>query len=128
MNVERHVYTDEEAVELRTAHMLAKSIMGHSYPQNVIEAAEKGSEEDFERIVSGEVTQAEVEAELLHQWSRKIALQHRLDELEKELKDGQEILKTWRDTKHPLYERHKSCVDGILYRIEDIKRQLIEER
>ena len=47
MNVER-VYTDEEAVELRTAHMLAKSIMGHSYPQNVIEAAEKRSEEDFE--------------------------------------------------------------------------------
>ena len=49
MNVER-VYTDEEAVELRTAHMLAKSIMGHSYPQNVIEAAEKRSEEDLSLI------------------------------------------------------------------------------
>lgn len=75
MNVERHVYTDEEAVELHTAHMLAKSIMAHSYPQNVIEAAEKRSEEDFERIVSGEVTRAEVEAELLLQWNKKMALQ-----------------------------------------------------
>ena len=127
MNVER-VYTDEEAVELRTAHMLAKSIMGHSYPQNVIEAAEKRSEEDFERIVSGEVTRAEVVAELLLQWNKKMALQQRISELEKELKVGQEILNNWKNTEDPLFERHKSCVEGILSRLVNIKCQLIEER
>ncbi|MCL6694840.1 hypothetical protein [Acinetobacter baumannii] len=126
MNVERHVYTDEEAVELRIAHKLAKSILGHSYPQNVIDAAEKRSEEDFQRIVSGEVTRAEVEAELLHQWNKKMALQQRIDELEKELKDGQEILNNWKNAGDPLFELHKSCVKGLLDKVENIKKQIKE--
>ncbi|MDC4733713.1 hypothetical protein QMJ87_00230 [Acinetobacter baumannii] len=126
MNVERHVYTDEEAVELRTAHMLAKNIMGHSYPQNVIEAAEKRSEEDFERIVSGEVTRAEMEAELLHQWNKKEALQQRIDELKKEIKEGQEILDNWKNKKHRLYERHKSCVEGQRQRLDEMYRSLLK--
>ncbi|MDA4853376.1 hypothetical protein PGK05_04255 [Acinetobacter baumannii] len=125
MNVQRHVYTDEEAVELRTAHMLAKNIMGHSYPQNVIEAAEKRSEEDFERIVSGEVTRAEVETELLLQWNKKMALQQRISELEKELKDGQEILNNWKNTEDPLFERHKSCVEGQCLRLDEMRKVLI---
>ena len=135
MNVER-VYTDEEAVELRTAHMLAKSIMGHSYPQNVIEAAEKRSEEDFERIVSGEVTRAEVEAELLLQWNKKMALQQRISELEKELKVGQEILNNWKNT---VSERgtsghgdvlRKECLPlaGYPYPVQNRRRSAAEVR
>ncbi|MDV7590767.1 hypothetical protein R4572_08095 [Acinetobacter baumannii] len=124
MNVERQVYTDEEAVELRTAHMLAKTIMGHSYPQNVIDVAEKRSEEDFQRIVSRDVTRAEVEAELLHQWNKKEALQQRIDQLKKEIKEGQEILDNWKNKEHPLYERHKSCVEGMIQKIMEIREKL----
>lgn len=126
MNVERYVYTDEEAVELRTAHMLAKSILGHSYSQNVIEAAEKRSEEDFERMVRGDVTRAEVEAELLHRWSKKEALQQRIDELKKEIKEGQEILDNWENKEHRLYERHKSCVEGQHQRLNEMYRSLLK--
>ncbi|MDQ9834617.1 hypothetical protein [Acinetobacter soli] len=128
MNLERHVYTEEEAVELRRAHTLAKSILGHSYPQNIIEAAEKWYEEELQRIIRGEITQEEVESELLHQWNKKVALQQRISELEKELKVGQEILYNWKNKEDPLFERHKSCVEGILSRLVNIKCQLIEER
>ncbi|MDE3321479.1 hypothetical protein ACH8I4_17885 [Acinetobacter sp. ABJ_C3_5] len=128
MNLERHVYTEEEAVELRRAHTLAKSILGHSYPQNIIEAAEKWYEEELQRIIRGEITQEEVESELLHQWNKKVALQQRISELEKELKVGQEILNNWKNKEDPLFERHKSCVEGILSRLVNIKCQLIEER
>jgi hypothetical protein len=128
MNKERHVYTEEEAVKLRRAHRLAKSILGHSYPQNIIEAAEKRYDEELQRIISGEITRAEVEAELLLQWNKKMALQQRISELEKELKVGQEILNNWKNTEDPLFKRHKSCVEGILCRLVNIKCQLIEER
>ncbi|WHR57178.1 hypothetical protein [Acinetobacter haemolyticus] len=125
MNVERHVYTDEEAVELRTAHMLAKNIMGHSYPQNVIEAAEKRSEEDFERIVSGEVTREEIESELLLKWDRKVALQMKIDKLEKEFQEGQDILNNWKNNKDPFFERHKSCVEAQHQKLIELKKQLL---
>lgn len=125
MNVERHVYTDEEAVELRTAHMLAKNIMGHSYPQNVIEAAEKRSEEDFERIVSGEVTREEIESELLLKWDRKVALQMKIDKLEKEFQEGQDILNNWKNNKDPFFERHKGCVEAQHQKLIELKKQLL---
>ncbi|USA45750.1 hypothetical protein NDN11_13665 [Acinetobacter sp. C26M] len=125
MNVERHVYTDEEFVELRTAHMLAKSILGHSYPQNVIEAAEKRTEEDFERMVRGEVTHAEVEAELLQQWNAKVALKIRIGKLEQELQQGQEILNNWKDKEQLMFERHKSCVEGQRLRLDEMRKALI---
>lgn len=69
-----------------------------------------------------------MEAELLLQWNKKMALQQRISELEKELKVGQEILNNWKNTEDPLFERHKSCVEGILSRLVNIKCQLIEER
>lgn len=128
MNKERHVYTEEEAVELRRAHTLAKSILGHSYPQSIIEAAEMRYEEELQRIIRGEVTREEVESELLLKWDRKVALQMKIEKLEKELKVGQEILNNWKNTEDPLFERHKSCVEGILFRLVNIKCQLIEER
>ena len=128
MNKERHVYTEEEAVELHRSHTLAKSILGHSYPQNIIEAAEKGYEEELQRIIRGEVTREEVESELLLKWDRKVALQMKIEKLEKELKDGLEILNKWKDREQPMFERHKSCVEGISSRLENIQRQLIEER
>ncbi|EPN9319309.1 hypothetical protein NRA58_13455 [Acinetobacter baumannii] len=128
MNIERHVYTEEEAVELRRAHTLAKSILEHSYPQNIIEEAEKRYEEELQRIIRGEVTIEEVESELLLKWNRKVALQMKFEKLEQELKEGQEILNNWENKEQPMFERHKNCVKGILCRLEDIKRQLIEER
>ncbi|MGE9796643.1 hypothetical protein [Acinetobacter baumannii] len=125
MNLERHVYTEEEAVELRRAHTLAKSILGHSYPQNIIEAAEKWYEEELQRIIRGEITQEEVESELLHQWNKKVALQQRISELEKELKVGQEILNNWKNKEDPLFERHKSCVEGQRLRLDEMRKVLI---
>ncbi|WP_098728759.1 hypothetical protein [Acinetobacter baumannii] len=125
MNLERHVYTEEEAVELRRVHTLAKSILGHSYPQNIIEEAEKWYEEELQRIIRGEITREEIESELLHQWNKKIALQQRISELEKELKVGQEILNNWKNTEDPLFERHKSCVEGILCRLEEMRKVLL---
>lgn len=125
MNVERHVYTDEEAIELRTVHTLAKSILSHSYSPYVIDVAEKRSEEDFQRIVSGDVTRAEVEAELLLQWNKKEALQQRIDELQKELEEGLEILNNWKNTEDPLFERHKSCVEAQHQKLIELKKQLL---
>jgi hypothetical protein len=65
------------------------------------------------------------ETELLAIWNKdNFGLKGQLYTLEQEYIEAKEILDNWQNKDHPLYERHQSCVDGLITRIERIKQQL----
>ena len=65
------------------------------------------------------------ETELLAIWNKdNFGLKGQLYKLEQEYMEAKEILDNSQNKDHPLYERHQSCVDGLITRIERIKQQL----
>lgn len=65
------------------------------------------------------------ETELLAIWNKdNFGLKGQLYKLEQEYIEAKEILDNRQNKDHPLYERHQSCVDGLITRIERIKQQL----
>ena len=65
------------------------------------------------------------ETELLAIWNKdNFGLKGQLYKLEQEYIEAKEILDNWQNKDHPLYERHQSCVDGLVTRIQDIQKKL----
>ena len=64
------------------------------------------------------------ETELLAIWNKdNFGLKGQLYKLEQEYIEAKEILDNWQNKDHPLYERHKDCVDGLVTRIQDIQKK-----
>ena len=80
----------------------------------------------FKDIIKEEETLEEIEAKLLEQWDKKVALQSRIFELEDEYKEAKEVLDGWNNKSNPLYEKYKNCMESLVTRIEKLKKQLSE--
>ena len=80
----------------------------------------------FKDIIKEEETLEEIEAKLLEQWDKKVALQSRIFELEDEYKEAKEVLDGWNNKSNPLYEKYKNCMESLVTRIDKFKKQLSE--
>ncbi|WP_218698167.1 hypothetical protein [Acinetobacter harbinensis] len=80
----------------------------------------------FKDIIKEEETLEEIEAKLLEQWDKKVALQSRIFELEDEYKEAKEVLDGWNNKSNPLYEKYKNCMESLVTRIDKLKKQLSE--
>ena len=80
----------------------------------------------FKDIIKEEETLEEIEAKLVEQWDKKVALQSRIFELEDEYKEAKEVLDGWNNKSNPLYEKYKNCMESLVTRIDKLKKQLSE--
>ena len=105
MSDNRKNYPNEEVKELQVVYQSAKI---------------------FKDIIKEEETLEEIEAKLLEQWDKKVALQSRIFELEDEYKEAKEVLDGWNNKSNPLYEKYKNCMESLVTRIDKLKKQLSE--
>lgn len=105
MSDNRKNYPNEEVKELQVVYQSAKI---------------------FKEIIKEEETLEEIEAKLLEQWDKKVALQSRIFELEDEYKEAKEVLDGWNKKSNPLYEKYKNCMESLVTRIDKLKKQLSE--
>ena len=105
MSDNRKNYPNEEVKELQVVYQSAKIL---------------------KEIIKEDETFEEIEAKLLEQWDKKIALQSRIFELEDEYKEAKEVLDDWNNKSNPLYEKYKNCMESLVTRIDKLKKQLSE--
>lgn len=105
MSDNRKNYPNEEVKELQVVYQSAKIL---------------------KEIIKEDETFEEIEAKLLEQWDKKVALQSRIFELEDEYKEAKEVLDGWNNKSNPLYEKYKNCMESLVTRIEKLKKQLSE--
>ncbi|SDY18446.1 hypothetical protein [Acinetobacter kyonggiensis] len=105
MSDNRKNYPNEEVKELQVVYQSAKI---------------------FKEIIKEEEIFEEIEAKLLEQWDKKVALQSRIFELEDEYKEAKEVLDGWNNKSNPLYEKYKNCMESLVTRIDILKKQLSE--
>lgn len=105
MSDNRKNYPNEEVKELQVVYQSAKIL---------------------KEIIKEDETFEEIEAKLLEQWDKKVALQSRIFELEDEYKEAKEVLDDWNNKSNPLYEKYKNCMESLVTRIEKLKKQLSE--
>lgn len=105
MSDNRKNYPNEEVKELQVVYQSAKIL---------------------KEIIKEDETFEEIEAKLLEQWDKKVALQSRIFELEDEYKEAKEVLDGWNNKSNPLYEKYKNCMESLVTRIDKLKKQLSE--
>jgi predicted nuclease with TOPRIM domain len=105
MSDNRKIYPNEEVKELQVVYQSAKIL---------------------KEIIKEDETFEEIEAKLLEQWDKKVALQSRIFELEDEYKEAKEVLDDWNNKSNPLYEKYKNCMESLVTRIDKLKKQLSE--
>jgi len=105
MSDNRKNYPNEEVKELQVVYQSAKIL---------------------KEIIKEDETFEEIEAKLLEQWDKKVALQSRIFELEDEYKEAKEVLDDWNNKSNPLYEKYKNCMESLVTRIDKLKKQLSE--